>query len=43
MSDKKILLLIDEILEKTTELKISEILPKALTLSMLINDKDFEK
>ena len=43
MNQNKMLLLIDEILQKSTELKISEVLPKALTLAKLFDDKDFEK
>lgn len=43
MNQKKILLLIDDILQRSTELKTSEVLPKALTLAQILDDKDFEK
>lgn len=43
MNRKKNILLIEDILQKSTELKISEVLPKALTLAKVLDDKDFEK
>jgi uncharacterized protein (TIGR02391 family) len=43
MNPRKILLLVENILEKCTELKLSELMPKALTLSKIIDDKDFSK
>lgn len=43
MNKRKLLLLIDDILEKSTELELSAVLPKVLTLAKQLNDKDFEK
>ena len=43
MNQKKLLLLLDEVLQKATEINISEVLPKALTLAKLLDDSDFEK
>lgn len=43
MNRKKTISLIEDILQKSTELKISEVLPKALTLAKILDDKDFEK
>ena len=43
MNTKKTILLIEDILQKATEVKTSEILPKTLTLSKILEDKAFEK
>lgn len=43
MNHRKILSLIDELLDKSSELKTSELLPKALALSKIIGDVEFEK
>lgn len=43
MNKRKLLLLIDDILEKSTELELSAVLPKVLTVAKQLNDKDFEK
>ena len=43
MNDKKLHLLIEDILEKTSTLNLSEVLPKAITLAKQIDDKVFEK
>jgi uncharacterized protein (TIGR02391 family) len=43
MNRKKIITLIEDILQKSTDLKVSEVLPKALTLAKVLDDKDFEK
>lgn len=43
MNNRKLLNLIDDILHKTTELELSSILPKVLTVAKLLDDKGFEK
>ena len=43
MKTAKLLLQIDDLLEKATELKVSEILPKAYALAKNVNDEAFEQ
>ena len=43
MNSKKTYLLIEDVLQKATELRVSEILPKVYTLTKILGDKDFEK
>lgn len=43
MNKRKLLNLIEEILEKSTELELSSILPKVLTVAKHLEDKKFEK
>lgn len=43
MNNRKLLLLIEDILNKTTELDLSGIFPKVLTVAKQTGDKDFEK
>lgn len=42
MNQKKLLLFIEDALQKATDQKISEALPRALTIAKLLDDKDFE-
>lgn len=43
MNNRKLLLLIDDILEKVSELELSAVLPKVLTVAKQIDDKEFVK
>ncbi|MET4084293.1 uncharacterized protein (TIGR02391 family) [Pedobacter sp. UYP30] len=43
MNKRKLLLLIEEILSKVSELELSAVMPKILTVAKQLNDKDFEK
>ena len=43
MNKRKLLLFIEDIIQKTTELELSAVLPKALTVAIQLEDKDFEK
>lgn len=43
MNKRKLLLLIEDILDKATELELSAVLPKVLTVAKQLDDKNFEK
>lgn len=43
MNSRKIIHLLDDIIHKVTEVELSTILPKVLTVAKQLNDKEFEK
>jgi len=43
MNKRKLLILIEDVIQKTSDLELSAVLPKVLTIAKQLEDKDFEK